>query len=100
MRPSYIILTDSGERLDLNQANEFNPNEFEWHTSDNWRDAVGLYIEPNDLTESYCYKADYDERFMDDEDTPSTATTIAFKAYDEAGNVLFEDPEGGCGFWL
>lgn len=99
MKPAYIILTESGERLDLNQANEFNPNEYEWHQGDDWRNAVGLYIEPNDLTESYCYRPDFDERFDDPEDEPTTATTIAFKAYDKDGNLLFEN-EGGNGFWL
>jgi hypothetical protein len=100
MKPSYIILINSGERLDLNKANEFNPNEYEWHQANDWRDAVGLYVNPNDLNESYCYKADFDERFMDEYDSPSTATTIAFKAYDKNDNLLFQDLEGGCGFWL
>jgi hypothetical protein len=98
MKPSYIILTESGERLDMNQANEFNPNEFEWHQGDDWRDSIGLYW-GDDPGERYCYKADYDERFTDPDDGPATATTIAFKAYDNAGNVIFAD-EGGIGFWL
>ena len=29
MKPSYIILTETGERFDLNKANEFNPNEYD-----------------------------------------------------------------------
>jgi hypothetical protein len=99
MKPSYIILTETGERFDLNQANEFNPNEYEWHQGDNWVNSVGLYIEVNDLTESYCYRPDFDERFDDPEDGPTTATTLAFKAYDETGHLVCED-EGGCGIWL
>ena len=98
-KPSYIILLESGERLNINEAIEFNPNEYEWHDSDDYRDAVGLFIDVNDLAESFCFRADYDERFDDPEDGPTTATTIAFKLYDEEDNLLFED-EGGNGFWL
>lgn len=98
MKPSYIILTESGERLNMNQANEFNPNEFEWHQGDNWHESIGLYW-GDDPGERYCYRADYDERFTDPDDGPTTATTLAFRAYDSAGNMIFEN-EGGLGFWL
>lgn len=87
MKPSYIILTETGERLDLNQANEFNPNEYAWAN-------IGLYCDPDNLSESYCYTPDYEG-----EDEPTTATTLGFKAYDPAGNLICQG-EGGCGIWL
>lgn len=100
MRPSYITLANMPtERFYLSQANEFNPNEYAWMDSDDPRDAIGLCIDPDNLAESFCYKADYDERFMDEYDEPETATTLAFKLYDEEDNLLFED-EGGSSFWL
>lgn len=98
MLPSYIILTKTGERFNLNESTEFNPNEFEWHQGDSWIDATGLFWD-DEHGERYCYRADYDERFTDPEDGPTTATTLAFRAYDSAGNMIFED-EGGNGFWL
>ena len=93
MRPSYIILTKSGERLDLNQANEFNPNEFD--LSFEFQDKnIGFYFSPEYPNESYCYTPDPNE-----DDEPITATTIGFRAYDETGNIICQD-EGGNGFWL
>ena len=94
MRPSYIILTDSGERFDLNQANEFNPNEFD--LSYVFLDRlIGFYFAALFPEESYCYSPDID----DPEEEPVTATTLGFKAYDAAGHLICED-EGGCGIWL
>lgn len=87
MKPSYIILTETGERLDLNQANEFNPNEYVWAN-------IGLYCDPDYLSESYCYTPDYEG-----EDEPTTATTLGFRAYDPAGNLICQG-DGGCGIWL
>jgi hypothetical protein len=93
MKPSYIILTETGERLDLNQANEFNPNEYD--LSYEFQDRkIGFYFTSLYPNESYCYTPDYDG-----EDEPITATTLAFKAYDETGHLVCED-EGGCGIWL
>ena len=93
MKPSYIILTESGERLDLSQANEFNPNEYD--LSYEFQDkAVGFYFSSLYPNESYCYTPDPNE-----DDEPITATTIGFRAYDEAGHLICED-EGGSGFWL
>ena len=93
MRPSYIILTDSGERLDLSQANEFNPNEFD--VSFEFVDRlIGFYYSPEYPNESYCYTPDPNE-----DDEPITATTLGFIAYDENGNVICQG-EGGNGFWL
>ena len=94
MRPYYIILTDTGERLDLSQANEFNPNEFDLMYE--WADRlIGFSFSPDYPNESYCYTPDYE----DGEDEPITATTLGFKAYDETGHLVCED-EGGCGLWL
>jgi hypothetical protein len=92
MKPSYIILTETGERLDLNQANEFNPNEYAWMNDSGLN--IGLYCNPEYLSESYCYTPDIEE-----DDEPITATTLAFMLYDESGKMIFSD-EGGNGFWL
>lgn len=93
MKPAYIILTDSGERLDLNKASEFNPNEYD--LSYEFQDCkIGFYFTSLYPNESYCYTPDYEG-----DDEPITATTLGFKAYDESGNILFED-NGGNGFWL
>lgn len=93
MKPSYIILTETGERLDLNQANEFNPNEFD--ISYEFLDRlIGFYFCPEYPQESYCYSHD-----MDGEDEPVTATTIGYRANDDAGHIICED-EGGNGIWL
>ena len=94
MKPSYIILTETGERFDLNQANEFNPNEFD--VSYEFQDYfMGFYFTSLHPEESYCYSPDVD----DPEEEPVTATTIGFKAYDAAGHLICED-EGGNGIWL
>lgn len=94
MRPSYIILTETGERFDLNQANEFNPNEFD--VSYEFQDRlIGFYFTALYPEESYCYSPDID----DPEEEPVTATTIGFKAYDATGHLICED-EGGNGIWL
>lgn len=94
MRPSYIILTETGERFDLNQANEFNPNEYD--ISYEFQDRlIGFYFSSLYPEESYCYSPD----LYPDGDEPITATTIGFKAYDETGNVICQG-EGGNGFWL
>lgn len=94
MKPSYIILTETGERLDLANAYEFNPNEFDLNYEFQDR-KIGFYFSPDDPEESYCYTPDYE----DDEDEPTTATTLGFIAYDEAGNIICQG-EGGDGFWL
>jgi hypothetical protein len=93
MRPSYIILTKSGERLDIVNAYEFNPNEFDilYEFQDR---KIGFYFSPEYPNESYCYTPDPNE-----DDEPITATTIGFEAYDETGNVICQG-DGGNGFWL
>lgn len=94
MRPSYIILTETGERFDLNQANEFNPNEYD--LSYEFQDRlIGFYFAALCPEESYCYSPDID----DPEEEPVTATTLGFKAYGAAGHLICED-EGGNGIWL
>lgn len=93
-KPSYIILLESGERLNINEAIEFNPNEYEWIDRE-----TGFYFEEDDPNESYCYKVDHDERFEDD-GVPVTATTQFYRAYDEDGNVVCEEIEHITGFWL
>ena len=93
MKPSYIILTESGERFDLNQANEFNPNEFD--LSYEFEDhKIGFYYTSLYPNESYCYIPD-----DNGDDEPVTASTIGFKAYDDAGHLICQD-EGGNGIWL
>ena len=93
MRPAYIILTETGERFDLNQANEFNPNEYD--LSYEFQDRkIGFYFKSLYPTESYCYTPD-----IEGDEEPVTATTLGFKAYDAAGNLICQD-EGGCGIWL
>lgn len=94
MRPSYIILTETGERLDLNKANEFNPNEYDLNFEFQDR-LIGFYFSSEYPEESYCYSPDID----DPEEEPVTATTIGFKAYDETGHLICED-DGGNGIWL
>lgn len=94
MKPSYIILTETGERFDLNKANEFNPNEYD--LSFEFPDRlIGFYFSPEYPNESYCYTPDLEP----DGSEPITATTLGFRAYDPAGNLICSD-EGGCGFWL
>ena len=93
MRPSYIILTKSGERLDLNQANEFNPNEFDL-SFEFQAQNIGFYFSPGYPNESFCYEPD-----PNGDDEPITATTIGFEAYDDAGHLICQD-EGGSGLWL
>ena len=93
MRPSYIILTDSGERLDLCNAYEFNPNEYDLSYEFQGR-QIGFYFTSLYPNESYCYIPDPNE-----DDEPITATTIGFRAYDSAGHLICED-EGGSGIWL
>ena len=93
MRPSNIILTKSGERLDLNQANEFSPNEY--HISFEFYERnIGFFFSPEYPNESYCFTPD-----PNGDEEPITATTIGFKAYDETGNIICQD-EGGNGIWL
>jgi hypothetical protein len=93
MRPSYIILNDSGERFDLNQAHEFNPNEYD--LSYEFQDRnIGFCFSPEYPNESFCYEPD-----PNGDDEPITATTLGFKAYDAAGDLICQD-EGGCGIWL
>ena len=93
MKPSYIILTASGERFDLNRANEFNPNEYDLCFEFPDR-KIGFYYTSLYPNESYCFTPDPNE-----DDEPITATTLGFKAYDSAGNLICKD-EGGCGIWL
>lgn len=92
MKPAYIILTETGERFDLDKANEFNPNEYVWTNESGLN--IGLYCDPDYLAESYCYTPD-----LRDDDEPITATSLGFKAYDSAGNLICQD-KGGCGIWL
>ena len=94
MRPSYIILTETGERLDSNQANEFNPNEYDFTHLLKGR-YLGFYFSPEYPNESYCYVPDYDPEYG----LTDTATTVGFKAYDSDGYLICED-EGGSGLWL
>ena len=91
MKLAYIILNDSGERLDISKANEFNPNEYDFTPVLKDR-CIGFYYDPEYPDEAYCYTPDQDEE-------PETATTLGFKGYDEDGHLICED-EGGCGMWL
>ena len=95
MRPSYIILIESGERLDLNQANEFNPNEFAWKDH-----GIGYSFCEYEPDGSYCYRPDYNERFLGDDGIPTTAVTIPSRAYDQDGNMICEDTDHATSFWL
>jgi hypothetical protein len=94
MKPAYIILTETGERIDLCQANEFNPNEFDLSFEFSDR-LMGFYYTALYPEESYCYKPDLDP----DGDEPTTATTVGFKVYDSDGNTICQN-EGGNGIWL
>lgn len=91
MKPSYIILIETGERLNLSDAYEFNPNEYAWKDR-----LIGFCFSEKYPNESYCYKPDID----DPEEEPITATTILFKAYDEDNNLLCEDTDHVTGMWL
>lgn len=93
MKLAYIILTETGERFDLDKANEFNPNEHD--LSYEFQDRkIGFYFTSLYPNESYCYAPD-----IEGEDEPITATTLGFKAYDAAGELICQG-EGGCGIWL
>ena len=94
MRPYYIILTETGERVYIADAYEFNENEFDL-TYEFDSPKIGFCFSPDYPEESFCYTPDIDP----DGDEPATATTLGFIAYDEAGNVICQD-EGGDGFWL
>lgn len=91
MKPSYIILIETGERLNLSDAYEFNPNEFAWKN-----DTIGFFFSEDYPNESFCYSPDID----DPEEEPITATTILFKAYDEHDNLVCEDTDHVTGMWL
>lgn len=92
MELSYIILTESGERLYMNQANEFNPNEFCWINPNDLHAPVVLVW---DNLESFCYMQDPE----DDPNDPTIGVTIPFSAYDANGCLLYSD-EGGVPVWL
>ena len=94
MNISFIILTASGERLDLNEANEFNPNEYAWSNPNDPNEYVALLWDAKNL-EGYCYKLHPE----DDPNDPTRAVTIGFKAYDSEGNEICQDAGGGL-FWL
>ena len=93
-RPSYIILIETGERLDIANAYEFNPNEWAWKDRE-----IGFSYAEAQPDESYCYSPDHDERF-DDDGEPTTAHTILFKAYDQDGNLICQDVDHVTSFWL
>lgn len=95
MKPSYIILTETGERLDLCNAEEFNPNEYAWKEL-----GIGFSFCEYEPDGSYCYRPDYDERFIGEDGIPTTAHTILFEAYDQDGNMICEDTDHVTSFWL
>lgn len=93
MKPFYIILTDTGERLELSDAFRYEPNDYEVIYEFTERllgfDFAVLY--PN---ESFCYRVDPFE------DEPTTATTIAYQAYSEDGHLLCQSAESGIRLFL
>ena len=94
MTLSYIILNDSGERLDLSKANEFNPNEFAWTDPNGFLPPVALSWDDDNL-DGFCYMQDPNE----DPNDPAIGVTSPFSAYDSADNMICQD-EGGVAFWL
>ena len=90
MKPSYIDLIESGERLYLNQAEEIYPNEFTWVTPDIW-----FVFKPEHPNDSVCFDPVYNA-----DGWPDMAKTILFRAYDEAGNLICEDTDHVTSFWL
>ena len=91
MRPSYIILIESGERLDLANAHEFNPNEYAWIGRN-----VGFSFCPHAPNESYCFSPDY----APDYGLTDTAHTVLYRAYDSDGHLVCEDTDHVTMFWL
>ena len=85
-KPSFIILLDSGERLDLNESNELHPNEFALG------ERVILVYEPKNPNESLCFE-------VDDPNDPDRATTIPFELYSNDGTLLARR-ERVTVFWL
>ncbi len=94
MKLSYIILNDSGERFDLSQANEFNPNEYAWIDPNGFLPTIALSWDAENL-DGFCYMQDPN----DDPNDPAIGVTIAFSSYDANGCLLYSD-EGGVTFWL
>lgn len=95
MKPYYIDLIESGERLYLGDAWEFNPNEYEWQAG-----RYGFWYDPERPNESYVYEPVFDPNFDGDLGECTTARTILFRAYDEAGNLICEDTDHVTSFWL
>lgn len=92
MELSYIILTESGERLNMNQANEYQPNEFCWiNPNDSGRD-YGFRYQPNDRT-GFVFTTDPNDP------EPAMAVTVPCKGY-TAGGVLLFDNADSVPFWL
>lgn len=95
MKLSYIILTESGERLYMGDAWKFNPNEYEW--------LAGRYgfcycaERPND---SYCYEPIFDEGFEGDLGECTMARTISYQGFDADGNLICHSSDHGTPFWL
>lgn len=92
MKLSYIILTESGERLDMNQANEYQPNEFCWiNLNDSGRD-YGLRYQPNDCT-GLVFTTDPNDS------EPIMAMSVPFQAFSADGVLLFDNADS-VPFWL
>lgn len=92
MKLSYIILTESGERLNMNQANEYQPNEFCWvNPNDSGRD-YGLIYQPNDCT-GFVFTTDPNDP------EPAMAVTVPCKGYTADGVLLFNNADS-VPFWL
>ena len=94
MRPSYIILTDSGERLYLDGAQQFSAYEYEWQAG-----RFGFWFDPEQPNDSYCYEPIFDPDFDGDLGECIQARTIPFRAFDAAGHLICQDNGGVC-FWL
>ena len=92
MKPSYIILTESGERLNILDAIHYNPNRaetyYEWASR-----KIGFCFSKKHPNESYCFTPDQ-------EDDPITAHTVLFRAYDESGNIICTGSDHVTQFWL
>ena len=84
--PSYIILLESGERLDLSKANELCPNEY------SLGERLIFAYEPNDPNESRLFE-------VDDPNDPDRATTIPYALFSADGTLLAMS-ERVTIFWL
>ena len=92
MKPSYIILTESGERLYIADAIHYNPTRpetyFEWASR-----KIGFCFCKTRPNESYCFTPDQI-------DEPVTAHTVLFEAYDESGKLICKGSDHITQFWL